>query len=319
MILSGVVSEEDRDHILVGQVCSARLSELEGLYSDPDALVYTNYQWSVGGDTFDRFDRAQDDEWGRPQPVPSWIVPTPSWCWRKDEDEVSVTCSAQLWVNGQSIGTVTAERKVQVWTPYHDLFRKNYGTSFEVIGGVPSVKAGAPGGPGVEFKAAVGTPAKFAYQGYGRFFYVQLIKINRQKSPDRWPLPPFSVTTNDEFWLDNEWPYNGYQDASSTDLDRVEMGFVDAPDTNLTEATAFQVTDAFQCYLMYEPPYNGIGVQPVALHRVDWRWEASSSRNLSLFGDLGPWIPDPPKGGCFIDAEGWRSGHPQWKHRWSNK
>lgn len=309
--LGGVVSEPAQANILVGQGCAASLS------AGPATL--SNYQWSVPGDKFASFDMAPDQTWGHATEVSpnEFTKSNPQWYWRKAES-VTVSCTAQASVNGQSIGSVTAEREVKIWTPYHGLFDMQIGTPFYN----PINNNIASGGDfGLYFDGAVGTQDLFrSQQGAGRFFYVQLVKRSHILSPT---FPIYSnSSTNGEFWLDNEWPYSenpDYQDATSTENQRTFLTFSDNPQTGgLLGRHGVSVNDSFKCYMMYEPPFNGVGVQPVTLHRVEWGWTAEATRSIDENGNHSEsWEPVPP-GTVTVGFNGWSIEHPIWENLFWN-
>lgn len=211
---------------------------------------------------------------GHVTPVDSdeWQKPYPHWIW-KDSGSESVQVSADITINGENIGTVSVFKQVDVIAPYHDAFYATHGASYSPFSSSgqyynpDDVMAGdsQSQGAGMEVNAAVGTPATFAQQeGYGSFFYAQLIKVDRNKHGNSLPV---HVTTSG-FALDNGWPYKYVVDARSTATLRYPNYFSDSPSPSISGFLNIAVDDAFEVYLMYVPPDAGEGVQPVALQWI---------------------------------------------------
>ncbi len=240
-----------------------------------------------------------------------WTKPNPHWYWKKgsdsgDEQTVSVTADAS--VNGVSIGSVSAEKKVKVWTPYEEM-RANGGDA--IVEAETSVQ-----GP-IVFHGAVGTQDLFREGGggYGTWEVTQLCNINRTGTN---PLGFTSVISTDDLVLDSEfnyasknlpgaaadpapWPANSTADLSN------EKTWSDAPEHDLTGLVAATCNDTFNTYMLYMPP--GIDSQWVPLHLLVWTWNV----NISTSGGtaLTPWQPYPP-GTVTVQSDFDTSSFPTW-------
>lgn len=295
-------------HVLIGQGVKAKLS----------GGTFTNHRWSVPGDCFYGFAMSADQTSGGPVPFPIYFsfLPEPKWYWKTGGDAtgnsppppLTLSCTANAVVNGVNIGAVSAEKKVSVWNPWHRVSVPATGIPY--YDEAKNVISSGNNPAGILFTGRVGTPLRFMQQGAGRFYFVQLIhRIHRLG-----PVTSGSIDTQG-FWLDNEWPYDGYQDASSN-LGIKTLRFDDTPESpTLTACLYVNVHDVFKCYLMYEPPQNGVGVLPVPLERLDWAWSANATVNLSM---TPKWQPVPPGKVTAGRANFWYPPHPQWSQAWKN-
>ena len=303
--LNGATADNvGQNNILVGQRCQGIISA--------GPLTLSNYQWTVPGVTFDHYYIASDQSSGGPVFVDpaAWTTVSPSWCW-SSSGNYTVSVTAQASLNGQSIGSVTAQHNVIVLTPTQSVVATPGISSFETNNGVvTAVQAGPSGGAGMAIDATVTTPDPIAQFGYyGQYFFVQLVDNLETLNAGTIVIP---LGTNG-YVLDNEWPYNGYQDAYGpmSSLPLAPLSFSDNPDLGLSAFNGVSISNGYKTYLMYQPPGNGYVSQPVPIHLTQWNWIASAALNN------GVWAPNPP-GSCTLTSDSSATEFPIWSASFTN-
>ena len=307
--LNGTIKDTvGSDNILIGQGCTAYIQA----GSLPDgAITFSNFNWTVPGVTFDHFYISSDQSQGHvvfADPA-IWASASPFWYWNSSAN-YTVSVNATASVNGLSLGTLTAQKNVAVIMPSQAVVTVTGSSSFQKTNGtVTGIQAGAPGASGMEIDASVMTPNPIAQYGYyGKYFFVQLVKELRDLKMGAIVYP--HITNG--FVLDNQWPYNGYQDGYGPEsVTPTHLIFSDAPDMGIQFYDGVDIADEFKAYLMYQPPGNGYNAQPVPIRLTDWNWTASAT----LYNGL--WSPDPP-GTCMMTADGVSSEFPEWTASFTN-
>jgi len=297
-------------NILIGQGCTGSLSTAA-------PVTFSNYRWSAGGDTFDRFVVTPDQTAGEAVFITDaeWTQPIPHWHYLKDSGSgtFTVTCSATVNVGGTAIGTIQGQQNVQVWAPYY-MFKNmagpvsvgDIGDGLELYAGGPATGGGGWDPPGMLNGGRVGTPDLFRPSGVGLWQFVQLA------SPGRWEYATSSGTAtvypfkyDGMSGLDNHYPYpsdpGSYTPpypANSADLPTTSPAVPtywmdDTPGEPLDGFySRVRVDEAFDDYMMYEPPDAGFGSEWVPLHLFKWKWQADISQTGT--GWAAGWTPTPP-------------------------
>ncbi len=334
--LSGTTKDTNgSDNILIGQGCTAYIQA--GPLPN-GTITFSNFNWTVPGQTFAQFQVATDQSAGQAIPVDSteWTKPNPHWYWSKDE-AVTVSCTATVSVNGAVLGTVTGQRAVTIWAPDY-LFKPlagpvSVGTrsasggplSLQLYAGGPADANGVWDPPGVKNGGRVSTPNLFRLSptgnaGTGSWEFGQIIFPGRwlyyydnAGSPQVAPL-----NYNGQKLLDNSWPYQYGTAGAPWAADSVDQSpqpniptywMEDSPGNGLVDYYYREKADeSFNDYMMYLPPEKGNGSQWVPLHLFAWKWQADVSR----FGTWAiGWSPQPP-GYTSIISSARCTTHPQW-------
>ena len=329
--LHGTTPDHLVDNILIGQTCVADLTT----DLDPNLVTIGNYSWSVSGMKFHSFDVSQDQEIGQLYGVPSllWSRPQPNWCWTCGESVETVTYTADVIVNEQSIGSISDDRLVFVYEPYYSFNHVSGPVSYSP--NQSDVHAGAPDfnvKPGMRFIGSVGTPNLFRKCSnishlytpqngtfVGEWGFLQLCSLQHALLEDGnlVHIFPYWITTVTDNWLDSEWPYDSsFKLADSTSDEHTEDFADDSPALLLGGGfIQFVVDDTYKMHLMYHPPLESVGRQWVPLHRLTWHWTANGSRLEATFSK---WAPDPPNGAVSVSEDARCKIHPEWEHKWAN-
>ncbi|MCW3095744.1 MAG: hypothetical protein JWL77_1362 [Chthonomonadaceae bacterium] len=316
LTLSGSINDPNYTvHILIGQGCTGILTA--------DGFTFSNYQWTVPGETFASFQIASDQTWGHAYAVTTSMLtqPNPHWYWKKDDANLTVSCTAEVYLNGNDLGfTVTGTRQVSVDAP--DYFYSSTPGVSDYITSPSGIKAGVTFGPngeipGMTFKGRVSTPYFYrtAYGTAGIWTFTQLCNITNYM---RLWTSPNGVTnsTNGAYDLDGQFLYSD-EGPWAADSDESQMPpntheTDDSPEIDFVTACNYvSFTDLFNMYMMYLPPGND--VQWVPLHMEQWSWHGEGQLSGS-FG-TGTWGPLP--GGSIFNDGGVRTWiHPDWNHLW---
>lgn len=123
----GVIDPSDPvSEILIGQRATGSLS------SGTTGVSFTGHNWSVAGIKFHSWPISSGQTSASVVEVSSteWALASPSWRWTtgSGSGNFDVECSATALYNGQSIGSVTGKREVNVYEPYWS-FANNKGTA----------------------------------------------------------------------------------------------------------------------------------------------------------------------------------------------
>lgn len=239
--------------------------------------------------------------------------PTASWC-------VSCTGQARVTVRAQVSGkTLDAELRINVSAPKvltfsaetEDIHIGMVDSEFHVGGALYLTFGGlrTTQKPGIAWTAKlVGAPSKA-----GRYAFVQLMKIDRQRSYKGRVLRDWGGTSDGEWVLDEDVFYGTTEgtDPAFGQAEGEPEDFViaqwprestlikgeDSPGTPLfttmPEAERFRfdevkVKEQFQTHLMFRPntPANSIWV---SIARLDWHWEAHAKFNDGEDDEAGEW------------------------------
>jgi hypothetical protein len=82
----------------------------------------------------------------------------------------------------------------------------------------------------------------------------------------------------------------------------------------LPNAYEFEINDLFWMFQVFIPPVHpasSIGVEPVPLHMLEWRWAASGSR--TMLPSPSPW--SGPGGGVTVTDS---IAMPTWRLQWDD-
>ena len=293
-------------NMLVGQQCEGILNA--------GPCVLSNFQWTVPGVTFDHFYVSSNQAQGYPVFIDTseWAKANPFWHW-SSSGSYSVSATAQASINGQSLGSVSAQKNITVVTPPQVVVSTPGSASFfeTTNGEVTGIQAGPSGGAGIDISATVTTPNPFAQFGYyGSYYYIQLFHEVRAIKSGSFPIP---FITNG-FVLDNQDPYNGSQNANAPDTVKpISFPMSDAPDQGISGFNGVNIADEFKVYIMYLPPSNGLDQQPVPIHEIQWNWTANAAKS-----NTGVWGPTPP-GGCTVVSDSPSTEFPSWYASFVNK
>lgn len=289
--LGGILSSNGTAEILIGQGCAAALSV--GSFTSN----LSNYQWTVTGYTFDHWEVAQDQSYGRLWHVPAaiWQTPVPHWYWQKD-GSVVVSVSATLTVNGQTV-PITAQKSVTVVAPHS--FSDAHPGVVQYTDNETVVEAGNPDEtPGMTFHGWVSTPDRFVqhYGGGGNWAWLQL--CNTYCLQWNWFLGVQRTYGTDGEWdLDTQFPYTSQYIAG--DVEDYNPTLEEDSDSPSFSFPAFigwyVVNDNFAWYTMYLPP--GPDSSWVPVHVIQWNWSASDDNSAPI--GAGPFSKQSPNIGTI--------------------
>ena len=212
------------------------------------------------------------------------------------------------------IGTVTATKTVNVWTPNEydtpvspangGVLTNTPNPQFGTVGidaGNNHVVSNDPSGnpEGFSLSASVVTPDFFSKGGtsYGGWAFLQTCQLNVTQGGG---INPSQMTSPQ---LDSSFPYDIHADTPNGipgiifDAEKTQYGNInyqalnDHPDEGWTNfpfpCTAFAFNNHFNTYVMYQPPNTGYGINWVPLDLYAWGYSASITRPNSN----SPWSP----------------------------
>ena len=243
--------------------------------------------------------------------------PSPHWFWKKGRtfavDQV-VSCSATASINGVTIGTVTGQQNVAVWAPYHE-FVYNAGAITLFSPGTADVALHG----NMNWSGRVGTPDLFlSYWGSaGIWQFTQMCDLDRTLTPLN-PLGVVQGVYTSGFLLDGEFNYSSMDggpwaadSVNQTDADGnitvtgTEGVSGDVPTIGLDGMVLAHIDDAFETWMMYQPP--GLDIQWVPLNLMDWTMKCDAS-----YSSEQGWFILPPDL-CQVQDENPSSTFPEWE------
>lgn len=302
--LAGTTLSGNNFHnILIGQGCSASLS------AGPATL--SNHQWTVPGRTIDGWIIVYDPVTGLPSR--SFVSPTnltgpsPHWFWvSEDGSPVTVVGTAQASVNGQSIGTVSAQKEVGIWAPWCDL-RYEAGIVTITSSGHFGLFGNRSGGIGMDYEGMARTPDLFLSAGTGNVTFTQIATASAS-----W------TGTDQVYHQHNENGVTGLDmDAGQTNwwnsgpfpADGEYYGPDDTPAISLS-STAVDAAILFSAstWMMYQPP--GADVTWVPLYKFDWDFSGSASGPAGLPGTYLQWLISA--NGPNLGGKQYEPPYPEW-------
>ena len=307
--LNGVQIGDSMLEILIGQGCTGTIA-VAAMEPFPGSITLSDFHWSVSGETFRSFDVAEGATWAHviyltPEDLANQTL---HWYWRKDEN-ATASCTAQVFVDGQPIGTAYAARDVHVVAPLYGFSHVTGQTTFQA--NYTEIQCGTgdlPWPGGMNFLGWVTTPDRFVdwTEEVGECQLVQLCNIWRRRY--YWGgYTPSITTTDDNFWLDSQWPYNGPWNANGQHWQTEDMPSAGLPSL----CDDITINDAFKMYLMYRPP--GDDRQWVPLHRLQWFWHVEDHWSSFQY-----WYYDPPLATITTGGDERWYYHPNWEHKWTN-
>jgi len=325
LTLSGTTKDSSGNlNILIGQGCSGSLSV--------GGFQLTDFQWTISGDTFAKYEIKNSTV-----PIDTTVASvghvtylssddltssSPHWYWKHglsdpvggtasgEPQTVSCTAQATSPITGLSIGTVTGQRKVSVWAPYHkfhyDLTSApptsylNWGTSNVATEST------------ISFDGSVGIPEFFyeAYAGTGIWQFTQLCQLSRVA------IPSYYVVTNG-YVLDAEFNYSSgqgspwYADAVLAANQYTTHFSSDSPSQPLSGPPQIGINDSYWTYMMFQPP--GADVSWVPIHKMERQWQAALHSFLAIY-----WYADPP-GTLKVSSDVPSSEFPIWQDVYIDK
>ena len=309
-LYGGTVSEDGNKNILIGQGCSGTLTA--------GNILLGNFLWSVSGDTFKDFvahGRGDAGVYTRKSRVDfmtsvDWSFASPHWFWRSESGAGSstetVTCTADVFVDGKKIGTASGGGSLTVWRPDytcvplpHDVIIKggpHFWSSPIVSTGIFTV-GGTP--PGIQWTGQVLPQALFKITGAGKWAFIQLICSGRMYTDDN--NVTHTLSSNGVWALDGSYPYPFWHTLGPPDLPGLDDSNYGDPDDNTPDTTddtpssaladdmkTFIVNEKFETYMMYRPKDIGFGCQWVPLHRISWNWFANIFRPGASWSNYDP-------------------------------
>lgn len=249
------------------------------------------------------------------------ISPSPHWFWKHglsdpnpttgnaSGEPQTVSCTAQASVNGIPIGTVTGQRVVNVWAPYHKF---HYDLAVHPTSYLNWGTAGVATESTIDFDGTVGIPQFFydAFVHTGVWQFTQLCQLSRVAIPD------YYVVTNG-YVLDAEFNYSS-QTGSPWLADAVFVGnpytthsSSDNPQQPLAGPPEMGIDDFYWTYMMFQPP--GVDVSWVPIHKMERHWQAALHCLLPVY-----WYPTPP-GTLQVTSEAPSSEFPVWEDVYIDK
>ena len=316
------------DSILISQHCSA------GVFTQTPQASFSNFQWTVDGDTFDSFFISGDQTSGHVvycNPA-IWSSSGPGWCWcdtggagaQNGDGTVSVSCD--VFANSKKIKNITDSRPVTLWAPYSKFdaipaapISTIYNKGDDGTGPQSGVTAqGTDGDSGMSFEGYCGTQDLFhtndtdPKKAWGRWVFAQILTLNRNQVASY--SYNYNLTINNA--LDGSFPYNT-DFAANNNSDSSIHGSdspgpaVDSPLSGfISQVTSFNITDTYKIYMMYQAPGSS---QWVPIRSVTWHWNTAGSRPS---GSSAPFVPDPPLGGVTSDGTHSDSTFPWWNNKY---
>lgn len=318
---AGIQNTDDDGHAacLIGQKMVAGLN-------GGSAGGFSGYSWTVsGGLPFASYVPTRSSAAVTWCASSNWSSAAPWWYYSQgaiDNSGISTVdvSATALDPNGNSIGTVTATKDVEVWSPQWTTTKGFNGCYWDdanmthIFTGIADSHGSNDVGAWLNTNVWTNGPFSNSAYGGGSQIFIQLINATDDVEST---FGNIGLSTGGNWWLDNKIPY-ATASVGYSETDHVGAGqMTDAPGQGADNGIWYiKLDDYFKDYVLYLPPGDSDKVMPVPIIQYGWEWHVEALYQGSSWSPAYP--ASPGYLATSFSAEDSQGFWPEWDTYYSN-